>query len=274
VDLWTWKELAAVGTAITGYPAHSVYEDFTWDKSETMSGAADDWMYEHLGVYSWTTEFWDVVHAATGHHASTHVWYLGPTTEEQLAIASWSDQHGEYWFPWRPFDHPQLGPVELGGADWFRLSTNAPGPVLEAEIAPHARFAVHQALASPRLEIVRTRAESLGDDVWRVQAGIANTGWLPTEVTVRAAKNGLVRPVVASLDLPGGATLIEGMVNRQRLGQLQGRRNTQLNGGVQNDGTPDRVLAQWTLRAPAGTEVTVVAQHDRAGRAQETITLA
>ena len=210
VDLWTWKQLSEVGTEMTGYPAHSVYEDFTWDKSDTMSGAADDWMYEHLGVYSWTTEFWDVVFAATGHHASTHIWYVGPTVEELLAIAKWSDQHGEYWFPWRPFDHPQLGPVEIGGADWFRLSTNAPPPLLEAEVAPHARFAVHQALASPRLEIVHTRVDALGDGVWRIQAGIANTGWLPTEVTVRAAKNNLVRPLIAELDLPDGASLLAG----------------------------------------------------------------
>ena len=122
-----------------------------------MSGAADDWVYDHLGVYSWTTEFWDVVLAATGHRASTHIWYVGPTTDEELAIAKWSDEHGEYWFPWRPFDHPQLGPVEIGGADSFRFSTNAPPPLLEAEVAPHATFAVHQALASPRLEIVHTQ---------------------------------------------------------------------------------------------------------------------
>ena len=272
-DLWTWKELSTVGTAITGYPAHSVYEDFTWDKSDTMSGAADDWMYEHLGVYSWTTEFWDVVHAATGHHASTHIWYVGPTTEEELAIAQWSDLHGEYYHPWRPFDHPQLGPVEIGGADWFHLSTNAPGALLEAEVAPHAQFAVHQALASPRLDIVHTRVDALGDDNWRVAAGIANTGWLPTEVTVRAAKNNLVRPLVASLELPEGATLLPGIVNRQRLGQLQGRRSFRLSGGARNDGTPDRVLAQWTIRAPAGTEITVHAQHDRAGQATTTVTL-
>ena len=69
IDVWVWKQLAERGTELTGYPAHSVYEDFTWDHSDTMSGAADDWAYEHLGVYGWTTEFWDIVHAATGNQA-------------------------------------------------------------------------------------------------------------------------------------------------------------------------------------------------------------
>jgi len=272
VDLWTWKELGRAATEMTTYPVHSVFEDFTWDRSKTMSGAADDWAYEHLGVYSWTTEFWDAVHAATGVRASTHVWYLGLTPDEELAIARWSDQHGEHYVPWRPFEHPQLGPVEIGGADWFRVLSNAPAPLLEAEVAPHARFAVHQALASPRLQVVHDRVTPLGPGVWRVEAGVANTGWLPTTVTARAAKEGLVRPVVAELSLPDGAAIVGGP-NRQVLGQLQGRSAYRLNGGVQNDGTPDRALASWVVEAPAGAELEVVAVHDRAGRAARTITL-
>ena len=62
-----------IGTRLTGYPVHAVFEDFTWDKAVTMSGAADDWAYEHLGVYSWTTEFWDPIHAATGTKQSTRL---------------------------------------------------------------------------------------------------------------------------------------------------------------------------------------------------------
>ncbi len=59
LDVWAWKQLGEIGTRLTGYPVHAVFEDFTWDKAVTMSGAADDWAYEHLGVYAWTTEFWD-----------------------------------------------------------------------------------------------------------------------------------------------------------------------------------------------------------------------
>ena len=72
-DVWTWKQLAAIGTELTGYPSHSVYEDFTWDPSQTLSGASDDWAYEHLGVFGWTTEFWDIVHAATGVLSLIHI---------------------------------------------------------------------------------------------------------------------------------------------------------------------------------------------------------
>ena len=138
------------GTALTEYPVHSVFEDFTWDKSDTMSGAADDWAYEHLGVFGWTTEFWDVIHAATGERGSTDIWYVGPTPEQELAIARWSDQYGEYVVPWYPFDHPQLGPVEIGGPRLVpRLDATRRLQLLADEVRPHAEFAVHQALAAP-----------------------------------------------------------------------------------------------------------------------------
>ena len=142
-DVWTWKQLGEIGTALTGYPVHSVYEDFTWDKAVTMSGAADDWAYEHLGVYSWTTEFWDVVRAATGTPASTDSWELGPTDEQALAVLRWADEHAPgHFVDWYPFEHPQLGPVELGGWPYLGIWTNPPADLLRAEVAAHAEFAV------------------------------------------------------------------------------------------------------------------------------------
>ena len=161
-DLWVYKELGRRGTALTGYEVHSTYEDFTWDKDDTMSGAADDWTYEHLGVFSWTTEYWDVIHAATGVRAGTDIWFTGPTPEEEVAVAAWSDRFGEFYFPWRPFDHPQLGAVEIGGADWLHLYTNPPQAVLVDEIRPHAEFAVTQALAAPQLAVRKALAVPVG----------------------------------------------------------------------------------------------------------------
>ena len=156
-DLWAWKQLAAIGTELTGYPSHSLYEDFTWDTSETMSGASDDWAYEHLGVFSWTTEFWDIVHAATGHKQSTHFWYTGPTDDERLAVARWLDRlegdDDSGFVEWYPFEHPQLGPVELGGFNHLHSWTNPPLSMLCDEVDRHADFAVAQALAAPCLHV-------------------------------------------------------------------------------------------------------------------------
>lgn len=270
-DVWVWKELAKRGTELTGYPAHSVYEDFTWDSSETMSGASDDWAYEHLGIYGWTTEFWDLVHAATGEKVSTHFWYTGPTDDEALAVLHWLDgQPGGAqtagFVDWYEFDHPQLGPVELGGWNDLYSWINPPLHLLAAEVDGHGAFAVAQALAAPCLEIKHTVVEALGSDVWRVGVGVANTGWLPTQVTDKAKKNGIVRPVVVELT---GAEIVSGSA-RTELGQLEGSMAARFNGG--DGGSPERALASWTVRCPVGTELTVTASHQRAGSATTTVT--
>ncbi len=264
-DVWTWKQLAAIGTELTGYPSHSVYEDFTWDPTDTMSGASDDWAYEHLGIFGWTTEFWDIVHAATGEKQSTHFWYTGPTDAERLAVLGWLDEHStddptRGFVDWYPFDHPQLGSVELGGWNSLYSWTNPPPSRLLAEVDGHADFAVAQALAAPCIEIRHARAEHVGADTWRVVIGVANTGWLPTTVSSKARHDNLVRPVLA--DLIGDAEVLDG-APRRTLGQLAGSSSARFTNGT--DSTPDRRSCSWLVRAASGTTITVTVQHQRAG---------
>jgi hypothetical protein len=272
-DVWTWKQLAAIGTELTGYPSHSVYEDFTWDASETMSGASDDWAYEHLGVFGWTTEFWDIVHAATGEKQSAHFWYTGPTDVERLAVLRWLDEHStdertRGFVDWYPFDHPQLGPVELGGWNGLYSWTNPPPGLLLAEVDRHADFAVAQALAAPCVEIRHARVEPVGDDTWRVLIGVANTGWLPTTVSSKAAADDLVRPIHA--DVAGPIDVLDGAA-RRTLGQLAGSSSARFTNGTV--GTPDRTTCSWLVRAKSATTITVTVRHQRAGSDSIELTL-
>ncbi|MCO4834200.1 MAG: hypothetical protein KC481_11110 [Acidimicrobiaceae bacterium] len=277
-DVWVWKQFAETGTALTGYPGHSVYEDFTWDYSETMSGASDDWAYEHLGVFGWTTEFWDIVHAATGTKVSTKSWYIGATDEQSLAVLQWLDEQershhssGEQrtmgFVDWYDFDHPQLGMVELGGWNDLYSWTNPPLHLLREEVDSHCEFAVHQALAAPCIEIKHTSVEALGQDTWRVTVGVANTGWLPTYVTEKAKKDNIVRS--AAVELAGG-DVIDGPARRE-IGQLAGSMSARFNQG--DGGSPERALAAWTVRATRGTELRITASHQRAGTKTATLIL-
>jgi hypothetical protein len=274
-DLYIFKKFGEHSTPLTTYPVHSVFEDLTWDKSHVMGGAGDDWAYDHLGVYSWTTEFWDAIYRATGEHSPTDVWYVGPTPAQDLAVCRWSDKHapGSY-VGWRAFNHPQLGKVEIGGPDMFHIWTNAPSSLLRAEVAAHADVAIYQAMASPRLEIKLAEATSLGGDVWKVRLGVANTGWLPTTVTQHAKKMKIVLPAV--VEISGGNSsaieVIEGEA-KVRIGQLEGRSKVLLDGGAMSDGTTDRHLQTWIIRAKSGSVVTLSASHQRAGSASATVTL-
>ncbi len=275
MDRWVWGELASVGTRLTGYPAHSVFEDFTWDRSDTMSGAADDWVYEHLGQFSWTTEFWDIVEQATGTKQSTHFWYTGPSDDEALAVLRWCDEHHPGGFvDWYWFEHPVLGPVELGGWDTLTTWTNPPRHLLGDEVRGHAEFAVHQALCAPELAIRHITHEALGDGTWSLSVGVANLGWLPTDVSARARKDRLVLPatveVVVDDDGAGDVEVLDG-ARRRSIGQLEGRAALRFRDG--NDGTPDRTLTRFVVRCPPGTTVRVRTVHPRAGVDERSITL-
>ena len=272
-DIWVFNEFGKNSVQHIGYPVHSVYEDLTWDKSDTMSGAADDWAYEHLGVFSWTTEFWDAIFHATGEHSPLNIWYVGPTPEQDLAVCKWSDTHapGSY-VAWKKFDHPQLGQVEIGGCDYFRIWTNAPPSKLRDEVKEHVHFALFQALASPRIEIKLADAQSVGDGVWRVRMGIANTGWLGTEISAWAHKHRIVLPLTAQIDGVAAGDLVDG-APRVKLGQLEGRVYFRVSGSAQSDGTPDRVLHSWLVRGKKGKTITLTATHQRAGTAVASVVL-
>jgi hypothetical protein len=235
-----------------------------------MSGAGDDWAYEHLGVFGWTTEFWDAIYHATGEHSPTDIWYVGPTPDQELAVCAWSDRHapGSY-AQWKRFNHPQLGPIEIGGANWFHIWSNAPSSMLKTEVEPHAKFAVFQALASPRLEIKALDATRRGDETWSVRVGVANTGWLSTNVTAWAHKHEIVLPAAVTLS---GATVIDGST-RAKVGQLDGRVKFRVSGDAKSDGTPDRASHTWLVTGKSGDVITVRAEHQRAGSASATIVL-
>jgi hypothetical protein len=80
----------------------------------------------------------------------------------------------------------------------------------------------------------------------------------------------MVRPIVAELS-GDGVQAIDGPT-RRKADQLEGRAALRFAGG--NDGTPDRTHVTWVVRAAPGTTVSVLVQHDRAGRASMTVSLA
>jgi murein tripeptide amidase MpaA len=275
-DLWTYEDLGRRATEITGYPAISTWHGFRYHPKGVITGVATDWAYDQLGVYAWTTEFWNALTAAGLDDAHPLEWYRDHTLDEELQLLAWVDDNvpGGY-VDWYPYDHPELGPVELGGWNTARVFRNPPDHLLAAEIAPHSELAVFQALCSPLLGLRETILEKLGDERWRLRLAVENTGWLPTNVTQQAIDQKVVLPVEARITLPDGAALVGGSP-RLELGQLTGRalKRSSVPGFGLNDETTDRAVAEWIVHAAAGTEVGVEVRHRRAGVVRTSITLA
>jgi murein tripeptide amidase MpaA len=266
-DLWTYQKIGAKGTEITGYPNISVYHDFKYHPKEYISGVFDDWMYDHMGVFAWTVEIWSPQRQAGITDYKFIDWYREHPVEDDLKLLKWSDEAlgGRGYVDWYPFEHPQLGRVELGGWDMLYAWRNPPPEFLEKEVALFPDWLVWHLLISPKLAVYEATVEPLGDALYKVRLVVQNTGWLPTYITKKALEKKLVRGVIAEIELPDGATLQLGKP-REELGQLEGRAYKPSAANVWNaDPTDDRAKVEWVVHAPQGGTVRLTARHERAG---------
>jgi murein tripeptide amidase MpaA len=274
-DLRTYKLLGEAATAITGYSAISIFHDFKYDPKQSVKGGANDWLYDHLGLFSWTTELWSPQREAGIEDYQYIEWLRDHPPEDDLKLLRWSDEQldGRGYIDWYPFEHDQLGEVELGGWDLMYCWGNIPPQFLEREIAPHSELAIYQLLVSPRLEIRSLEAEALGDDRWLVRLVLENTGWLPTSVSEKAVERKAVRPLEAEITLPEGGKVVGGE-RKVELGQLDGRvHRRSVLWWATNDATSDRAKVEWVVEVPQGTSVGVEARHQRAGTLRRELTL-
>ena len=265
-DLWTYQKIGEKGTELTGYPAVSVYHGFRYHPNQVITGGFDTWMYDHMGLFAWTVEIWSPQRQAGIEEYKFIDWYREHPIGDDLKMLKWSDEalEGKGYIDWYPFEHPQLGQVELGGWDAQYAFRNPPPPFLEKEIAPFAEWLIWQSLISPRLELYEASAKALGKGAYRVRVVVHNTGWLPSYVTKVATEKKLVRGVVCEIELPEGATLEAGKP-RQELGQLEGRAYKPATPDA-DDATEDRAKVEWVVHAPEGGTVKVTARHARAGK--------
>nr|WP_232218927.1 M14 family metallopeptidase [Chloroflexus sp. Y-396-1] len=225
-DLWTYKELGNRGQEITGYKHVSVYHGFRYHPREVMRGAFDDWAYEQLGIFAFMVELWDMIGEAGIKDRDFIEWFRDHPEEDDLKLLRWNDEQlgGAGFVNWRPFNHPQLGPVEIGGWIERRTFGNPPEQFLLRTLEPNTRFVLAFAQTGPRLELRHVQAEALGGDLYRLQAVVVNSGYLPTYGSRKALEVKAVRPIEVEVVLPEGGEIVSGD-RRQEIGQLEGRAN-------------------------------------------------
>ncbi|HSF64655.1 MAG TPA: M14 family metallopeptidase [Paracoccaceae bacterium] len=265
-DLALYKDLGAVGTRITGYPTISTYEEFTPDKTKARHGSLKDWVYEEMGIICFSTELWDLERTAGVDKKGYY--NLGPRdAETQERIFRWVLENvGDHGFrDWEAFDHPQLGPVEIGGMVYIWSYRNPPGRLLEEICHKNTMFNLRHAAAAPRVAVDEVTVQALGADLYKVTAVVSNHGYLPTNLSDVAIQNKVAKPVTITLDMEGAALVMN--PGRADLGHLAGRNERRYNWspwGQQWSAVTKKV--EWLVRADApGAAVTVTAASEKGG---------
>ncbi|MFC1575906.1 M14 family zinc carboxypeptidase, partial [Gemmatimonadota bacterium] len=189
---------------------------------------------------------------------------------DDLEQMRFNDQElgGRYFSPWTSFQHPEFGPVEIGGWHSKFWGQNPPAEFLEEECRAQLPWILYLIQQSPRLALGEPQVTPLGDGRYRVRATLTNEGFQPTSLTGRGAvgneasdgtvRNPVVRPPVLTLGLRG-AELVEG-ARRVAVRHLRGT------GPFLTDiGVPSETV-EWIVRISGEQgSVRVMGRSDKAG---------
>ncbi len=219
-DLEKMREIGLRGEDITGFRLRAVV-DYRLDKSKPIAlrGHFHDWGYRHLGLFVYEIELGNIYNS----RGVTTEQYFASDDEERreydLLALQWHDenpQKGAY-IDWQPFDHPQLGRVEIGG--WRRHFLANPLSEDMATIAPRCtEFVLDHARRHPRLVITKVSVEPIEGRIYRLRATVMNTGDLPTQITELGHR--IVQNEPVRVEIRGAEVLSRGGV--AELGQLAG----------------------------------------------------
>lgn len=169
---------------------------------------------------------------------------LGPLTPDFTEDGQWlhysdRDRQGSGFLPWKPFEHPTLGRVEIGGFVPLFRST-PPAAELDALAAKHTDFVVALLEALPIWTIEGPQVEALSSGVHRIRLAVRNDGRLPTH-TAFARRESLGEPLIVRLGNP-----IENTLSGRRVERVRGL----------TPGTTQRF--EWLVRGSPGERVGLI----------------
>ena len=144
-----------------------------WRDLYPVYGGEIDWFYGARGIYTFSNELF------------TNYLYFGkenlPREESQKQQYDF-DRYllfGDAFIPWKEFDHPNYGKIELGG---FRKNFGRPEPgfLLESEAHRNMAFTIYHASHTPTLSIDSIIIKNAGNGLQEVSVCIVNSSLSPT----------------------------------------------------------------------------------------------
>jgi len=180
-----------------------------------------------------------------------------PADAAGAAWLSYSDEErdGEGFIEWMSFDHPTLGPVEIGGfTPGFRI--NPPGDELGALAEAQTAFIGRVIDARPSLNMLGPDVRELGPGIYEVHFAIENTGAMPTRTAV-AARAQSTLPTIVEFSPP-----VDDLLSGQRI-----QRTWRI------AGKGGRSSHDWIVRGEPNSTVTITVRHPQLGSRAMTFAL-
>lgn len=223
-DLAIFRQLETWMLDHTGYPTVSGYEEFLYEPDKPLKGDLTDYAYNQRGAIGYVVELWDLFKRLGMERPPKFAQFYERVSRRDLIKLAWWDRdenNGRSFPPWKPFDHPQLGRVEIGGIDPRVGIWNPPLHELPPICASQSQVLLRLATMAPKLEIAAIDRVSLDGGLTRVDITIRNVGYLGTYGIPSAKKLDFNEPVYA-LAYAEGCELVDLGQTHQVLGHLDG----------------------------------------------------
>jgi hypothetical protein len=234
--------------------------------NRTAEGAFFQYGYFQFGVPSFSTEGWGLPQRAAGAGADSAARPRGEAGAarpvgrpagpggrggsaqpgaDATILAALEGAGIDAFVPWKTFNHPDLGEVEIGGFRPYAVE-NPPAEWLTDLGTSHGAFAVRLASLLPRVHFAHTSVKNEGGGVFTITAEVENTGYFPTSLQHGIVSRS-VAPTTVQIEVPPEAVLTgdDKTSTVQRLDGSGGRRKfTWVIKGQQGSSVQIRVLAQ------------------------------
>jgi hypothetical protein len=224
-------------------------------------GTQIDFGYLGLGRFVFTNELWGGTHD----HDSD-----GEPGDSPEDTRDWHDEFGlgRSYIEWKPFSHPTLGEIEIGG--WDQFATRMPPAELFIEEGfRNALFTLKHAESFAELEFVSATATSVGQGLVRLRIALKNRGVMPTDSAMAIQRNE-DNPVLVKVE--GGEFVSAALADRDYTNvRLQKGRHKELR--IPRIRSEEIEYAEVIVRAKSGAELKLSASHPRAVKAAITVSV-
>ncbi len=232
--------------------------------NRVAEGAFFQWGYYQFGVPSFSTQGWALPDPEVDEEdeegqepaRSDRDQGSGGGGFEATLLQALEGAGIDAFVDWTPFDHPDLGPVEIGG---FRpyATTNPPAADLPGLGRAHGEFTVRVASMLPRVRFAGSEVTNHGGGVFTVSVTVENTGFFPTSLQ-HGVVSRAVQPTTVQIQVDP-ETILTGAAKSSTFRQL--------------DGSGARMEFSWVIQAREGSTVEVRVRSQKGGTDSTTVTL-
>ncbi|NVK53455.1 MAG: peptidase M14 [Flavobacteriaceae bacterium] len=223
---------------LPGYRYLTVYKDLY-----SVFGGELDWFYGGRGIYTFTNEIFTSFAYYKKNNAGRNQTY---DFDKDLLM-------NDAFTPWKEFDHPTYGKIEVGGFK-KNFGRATPGFMLEEEAHRNMAFTFYHAYHMPNITIDEIKEKKIGGGLKEITVTIKNDRLMPTHAS-QDLKYNITRPDFVSIK---GIKVIAGMiVTDADFNVTQEQKHNPAKMKVRNIPGNGVVKVRWIVKGSAKFTITV-----------------